>query len=75
MIFLLTNIFLFFLSRCRVQDCGEEHSVETRSDKQDDTQVGKKNGTNQQLWYDTAHTFNFMQNYLHHHAHLQRCHH
>ena len=34
----------------RIQDFWKEHSFKTRTGKQDITQVGKKNGTNQQLW-------------------------
>lgn len=63
--FLLTKvIILLVLSFNRVQDSGKEHSIKTCTDKQDNTQVGKKNCTNQQLWYDIIIIFNYVQNVM-----------
>lgn len=60
MSFLLTKVILLLVLSCnRARDSGKEHCVETSTDKQDDTQVGEKNCTNQQLWYDTAIIFNY----------------
>lgn len=60
MSFLLTKVILLVVLSCnRARDSGKEHCVETSTDKQDDTQVGEKNCTNQQLWYDTAIIFNY----------------
>ena len=59
--FLLTEVILVLPLLCnRTQDPGREHCINTRADKQDNTQVGKKNCTNQQLWYGTAIMFNYV---------------
>lgn len=50
MIFLTEVILLFILSCDRAQVSGKEHGFKTCADKQDDTKVGKKNCTDQQLW-------------------------
>lgn len=52
------------MSFTRAQDSWEEHNVKTCTAEQDDTQVGKKNCTNQQLWYDTEIISNYVQNVL-----------
>lgn len=43
----LTEVILLFI---RAQVSGKEHGFKTCADKQDNTKVGKKNCTDQQLW-------------------------
>lgn len=60
---LIKVILLLSLSSNRPQDCGNEHSIKTCTDEQDNAQVGKKNCTNQQLWYDITLIFNYVQDF------------
>lgn len=50
--------FVFFCLMCpplyRAQNSGEQHRVETCTDKQDDTKVGAENCTNKRLRYENV---------------------